>query len=115
MGLYIIPAMCALHSSHKGVLTSISLEIFCESWGREHLAPSTEKSQRKPDEQYNMSTQIRNVDGHARILQNVHEPKINMLKGGYSVIANLIFQSWLKDIQVHVEDCTFSHREKLCS
>ena len=34
----------------------------------------------------------------------MHEPKINKLKGGYSATANLIFQSWLKDIQVHVED-----------
>ena len=34
----------------------------------------------------------------------MHEPKINKLKGGYSATANLIFQSWLKDIRVHVED-----------
>ena len=32
------------------------------------------------------------------------EPKINKLRGGYSAIANLIFQSWLKDIRVHVKD-----------
>ena len=28
------------------------------------------------------------------------EPKINKLKGGYSAIVNLIFQSWLKDMRV---------------
>ena len=28
----------------------------------------------------------------------MHKPKINKLKGGYSATANLIFQSWLKDI-----------------
>ena len=32
------------------------------------------------------------------------EPKIKKLKGGYFATANLIFQSWLKDIRVHVED-----------
>ena len=32
------------------------------------------------------------------------KPKINKLKGGYSATVNLIFQSWLKDINVHVED-----------
>ena len=34
----------------------------------------------------------------------MNELKINQLKGGYSATANLIFQSWLKDIRVHVED-----------
>ena len=34
----------------------------------------------------------------------LHKPKINKLKGSYSATANLIFQSWLKDIRVHVED-----------
>ena len=34
----------------------------------------------------------------------LHEHKINKLKGGYSATANLIFQSCLKDINVHVED-----------
>ena len=32
------------------------------------------------------------------------EPKISKLKGGYSSSAGLVFQSWLKDIHVHVED-----------
>ena len=34
----------------------------------------------------------------------MYEPKINKLKGGYPAMANLIFQSWFKDIRVHVED-----------
>ena len=41
------------------------------------------------------------------VVQEIHklcEPKINELKGGYSATVNLIFQSWLKDIRVHVED-----------
>ena len=41
------------------------------------------------------------------------EPKINKLKGGYSATANLIFQSWLKDIRVHVEDHNLSEREAM--
>ena len=43
----------------------------------------------------------------------MHKPKINKLKAGYSATANLIFQSWLKDIQVHVEDQSLTQREAL--
>ena len=43
----------------------------------------------------------------------LHKPKINKLKGGYSATANLIFQSWLKDINVHVEDQNLSEREAI--
>ena len=35
----------------------------------------------------------------------MHELKINKLKGVYSLNARLIFQSWLKDIEVHAKDC----------
>ena len=41
------------------------------------------------------------------------EPKINKLKGGYSATANLIFQSVLKDIRVHVEDWNLTQREAM--
>ena len=41
------------------------------------------------------------------------EPKINKLKGGYSATANLIFQSWLKDIGVHVEDQNLTQRQAM--
>ena len=37
----------------------------------------------------------------------LYKPKINKLKGGYSATANLIFQSWLKDIRVHVKEREF--------
>ena len=43
----------------------------------------------------------------------LREPKINKLKGGYSAMANLIFQSWLKDISVHVEDRNLTEREAM--
>ena len=46
----------------------------------------------------------------AQEFSKMHEPKINKLKGGYSATANLIFQSWLKDIQVHVEDQNLTQR-----
>ena len=43
----------------------------------------------------------------------LHEPKINKLKGGYSATVNLIFQSWLKNIRVHVEDRNLTQREAM--
>ena len=43
----------------------------------------------------------------------LREPKINTLKGSYSATANLIFQSWLKDIKVHVEDWNLTEREAI--
>ena len=41
------------------------------------------------------------------------KPKINKLKGGYSDTANLIFQSWLKDINIHEEDWNLTEREAI--
>ena len=41
------------------------------------------------------------------------KPKVNKLKGGYSATANLIFQLWLKDINVHVEDRNLTEREAI--
>ena len=43
----------------------------------------------------------------------LHKPKINKLKGGYSTTANLIFQSWLKDINIHVQDRNLTEREAI--
>ena len=43
----------------------------------------------------------------------LHKPKINKLKGGYSATANLIFQSWLKDINIHVKDQNLTEREAI--
>ena len=45
--------------------------------------------------------------------RKLRKPKINKLKGGYSATANLIFQSWLKDIRVHVEERNLSQREAI--
>ena len=41
------------------------------------------------------------------------QPKDQQTEGGYSATANLIFQSWLKDIRVHVEDRNLSQREAM--
>ena len=41
------------------------------------------------------------------------ETKNNKLKGSYSATANLIFQSWLKDIWVHVKDQNLTQREAM--
>ena len=43
----------------------------------------------------------------------LHTHKIKKLKGGYSAMANLIFQSWLKDIKVHVEDWNLTERKTI--
>ena len=43
----------------------------------------------------------------------LHKPKINKLKGGYTATANFIFQSWLKDINIHFEDQNLTEREAI--
>ena len=43
----------------------------------------------------------------------LHKPKINKLKDGYSATANLIFQSWLKDLNIHIEDQNLTEREAI--
>ena len=45
--------------------------------------------------------------------RKMQESKISKLKGGYSSSAGLIFQSWLKDIHVHVEDRRLTQREAI--
>ena len=50
------------------------------------------------------------------VVQEFHKlckPKINKLEGGYSATANLIFQSWLKDINIYVEDWNLTEREAI--
>ena len=40
-------------------------------------------------------------------------PKISKLKGGYTSSAGLVFQSWLKDICVHVQDRRLTQRQAI--
>ena len=49
----------------------------------------------------------------AQKFQQLCKPKINKLKHGHSAVANLIFQSWLKDIKGHVEDWNLTEREAI--
>ena len=43
----------------------------------------------------------------------MQEPKISKLKGGYTPSAGLVFQSWLKDIHVYVQDNKLTQREAI--
>ena len=43
----------------------------------------------------------------------LHKPKINRLKAGYLAMTNLIYQSWLKDIKLHVEDWYLTEGEAI--
>ena len=45
--------------------------------------------------------------------RKMREPKINKLKGGYTSSAGLVFQSWLKDICVHMQDRRLTQREAI--
>ena len=43
----------------------------------------------------------------------LYKSKINKVKGEYSAMANLIFQSWLKDIKAHMKDWNLTERETI--
>ena len=45
--------------------------------------------------------------------RKLREPKVAKFKGGYSSDASLVFQSWLKDIQVYVLECHLSQWEAI--
>ena len=45
--------------------------------------------------------------------RKLHEPKVPKFKGEYSSDASLMFQSWLKDIQVYVLEHCLSHWEAI--
>ena len=45
--------------------------------------------------------------------RKMQEPKISKLQVGYSSSAGLVFQSWLKDIHVNVEDRSLTQRKAI--
>ena len=45
--------------------------------------------------------------------RKLREPKVAKFIGGYSSDASLVFQSWLKDIQVYVLECCLSQQEAI--
>ena len=47
----------------------------------------------------------------AQEFKKICEPKISKLKSGYSANAALIFNSWLKDIDMCVKDCNLTEHE----
>ena len=49
----------------------------------------------------------------AQEFHKLHEPKIDKLKDRYSAAANLVFQLWLKDMKVHMEDWNLTEREAI--
>ena len=103
---------CHVHfaSSQKRGFTSTPLKSAVKVGEDNGLLPQQKKAREslmntttcQPRYEMHMATQE---------FHKLHEPKINKLKGGYSATANLIFQSWLKDIWVHVEDWNLTQRE----
>ena len=90
-------------SSQKGGLTSTPLKSAVKVGEDNSLLPQ----QRKARESLLTSTVCPpkyDMQMAAQEFCKLCKPKISKLKGGYSATANLIFQSWLKDIRVHVED-----------
>ena len=106
------PCHVCFASSQKGGLTSTPMKSSVKVGEDNILLPQQRKARERlmnttvcpPRYKMHMATQE---------FCKICEPKINKLKGGYSATANLIFQSWLKDIQVHVEDQTLTQREAM--
>ena len=91
---------CALHFQPSGTFTSNP---------RRHLEEDGIRARINSDTYppgYEMKVAVQEF-------YKLHEPKINKLKGGYSATANLIFQSWLEDINIHVEDWNLTEREAI--
>ena len=101
------PCHVCFASSQKGGLTSTPLKSAAKV-GKDNSLPPQQRKARE-----NLLTNMVCPPGYDMQMAvqefcKLHEPKISKLKGGYSATANLIFQSWLKDIRVHVEDWNMS-------
>ena len=91
---------CTLCFQPSGGLTSTP---------RRHLEGDSAKARLNPDvypHGYDMKVLVQEF-------RKLHKPKISKLKGGYSATANLIFQSWLKHINIHVEDWNLTERDAI--
>ena len=99
-------------SGQKGGLTSTPLKSTVKVGEDNSLLPQQRKAR---ESLLNNTACPPRYEMHMSMQEfcKLHEPKINKLKGGYSATANLIFQSWLKDIQVHVEDQNLTQREAM--
>ena len=106
------PHHVCIASSQKGGFTSTPLKSAAKVGEDYSLLPQ----QRKARESLLTSTVSPpryDMQMAAHEFCKLHEPKINKLKGGYSATVNLIFQSWLKDVRVHVEDRNLTQREAM--
>ena len=105
---------CHVHfaGSEKGGFTSTPLKSAAEVGEDSSLLPQ-QKQARQNLLSSTVSQPIHDMQMAACEFHKLHKPKINKLKGGYSAMANLIFQSWLKDIRVHVEDRNLTEREAM--
>ena len=83
---------------HEGGVTSSTPQ----KYKQEVVLPARPTKHHHPEE----------IRFHAAVckFRKMLEPKNSKLKGGYSSLAGLIFQSWLKDIHVHVEDRRLTQR-----
>ena len=98
--------------SDKGVFTSTPLKSAARV-GEDYTLLPQQKQVRQNLLSSTVSQPIHDMQMAAHEFCKLHEPKINKLKGGYSATANPIFQSWMKDIRVHVEDRNLSEREAM--
>ena len=98
--------------SEKGGFTSTPLKSAARVGEDSSLLPQ-QKQARQNLLASSLSQPIHDMQMAVHKFCKLCEPKINKLKGGYSATANLIFQSWLKDIRVHVEDRNLTEREAM--
>ena len=98
--------------SEKGAFTSTPLKPAARVGENYTLLPQQEQA-RQDLLANTISPPGYDMQMAVREFRKLREPKINKLKGGYSATANLIFQSWLKDVRVHVEDRNLSQREAI--
>ena len=103
---------CHVHfaGSEKGGFTSTPLKSAAKAGEDYSLLPQERKARES------LLTDTVSPPGYNMLMAackfcQLCEPKINKLKGGYSATVNLIFQSWLKDIRVHVEERNLMQRE----
>ena len=87
--------------SKKGAFTSMPLKPAARAGENYTLLPQQEQA-RQDLLANTISPPGYDMQVAAREFRKLREPKINKLKGGYSATANLIFQSWLKDVRVHM-------------
>ena len=98
--------------SEKGGFTSTPLKSSAKV-GEDYSLLPQQKQTRQNLLSSTVSQPIHDMQMAACKFCKLHEPKINKLKVGYSAIANLIFQSWLKHIRVHVENSNLTEREAM--